>query len=85
MNRPFARRELTDGTDLKQKSKAQIFSLFFRFLIRVIRVISKSPTGQSFFKSPKFPTPKTQMELIQGAHNKREMQKIIRNINGLRD
>ncbi|MEN8214828.1 MAG: type II toxin-antitoxin system VapC family toxin [Pseudomonadota bacterium] len=25
-----------------------------------------------------------EMELIQGAHNKREMQKIIRNINGLR-
>ncbi len=24
------------------------------------------------------------MELIQGAHNKREMQKIIRNINGFR-
>ncbi len=25
-----------------------------------------------------------EMELIQGAHNKREMQKIIRNINGFR-
>jgi predicted nucleic acid-binding protein len=25
-----------------------------------------------------------EMELIQGAHNKREMQKIIRNLNGLR-